>query len=175
MGVEDVRLLGGLGLACLELPIDRAKCKRWGVSVGDVEDVIQAAVGGRVVSRMVEGEKLFDIVLRWPPSLVRGEEGLLDLPVEVSNNVARPDLGNPLVGQPRLRLRDLVTPVGKDGEPDPKGPFVRPGVGAIFRENGQRFVAIRFRSGGASLDNVRATVNPLIAPAFRTEWIAHLP
>ena len=55
----------------LELPVDRQKCSLWSVSVADVHNVIQTAIGGKTVSQMIEGEKSFDITIRWPLSAAR--------------------------------------------------------------------------------------------------------
>ena len=44
---------------------------------------------------------------------------------------------------PRLRLKDLVSPVGADGRPDPKGDFSRPGGSIITREQGKRFIGVK--------------------------------
>ena len=44
-------------------------CARYGINVADVEAVVQVAIGGKAFSQMVEGEKLYDIVLRLPEGL----------------------------------------------------------------------------------------------------------
>ncbi len=62
------------------------KCAVWSVSVADVEDVIQTAVGGKPFTRMVEGERSFDVTLRWPKALRQTEEQILDIPVDVVKN-----------------------------------------------------------------------------------------
>ena len=58
-----------VGQPNLEIEIDRQLCARHGVNVADVEQVVQAAIGGEAFTQMVEGEKLFDITLRLPPEL----------------------------------------------------------------------------------------------------------
>ncbi len=85
-GIENVGVFRTKGQPNLEIPVDPQKCSLWGVSVADVEDVIQTAVGGKPVSRMIEGEKRFDITLRWPEDLRGSEEAILNIPVDVSNN-----------------------------------------------------------------------------------------
>ena len=60
---------------------------RWGVSVADVQDVIATAVAGKSVSQMIEGERSFDIALRWPERLRSDESAILNIPVDVSHNV----------------------------------------------------------------------------------------
>jgi cobalt-zinc-cadmium resistance protein CzcA len=85
-GVKDVGLYRTMGQTNLELPIDRKKCSLWNVSVADVHNVIQTAIGGKMVSQMIEGEKSFDITLRWPQRLRNGESVILDIPVDVSDH-----------------------------------------------------------------------------------------
>ena len=72
------------------------KCKRWGVSVADVEERHSDGRGRPSRSRtMIEGEKMFDITLRWPEGLRSSETSILDIPVDVVNNqvVAAAELG----------------------------------------------------------------------------------
>jgi Cu/Ag efflux pump CusA len=170
-GVESVAAYRSRGLPRMDLRIDPEKCRRWGVSVADVSAALQTALGGKMISRMIEGEKTFDITLRWGERL-RGEEALLDLPTEVANNQV--DVGNPIKATPRLRLRDLVSPAGKDGEPDPNGKFQQPGTSAIYRAEGKRLLPVGFSVRGRSLAEVRAEAEKKIAPLlkepYRLEW-----
>jgi cobalt-zinc-cadmium resistance protein CzcA len=176
-GVEDVRLVDGFGATRLDCRVDPRKCKKWGVSPDEVNTVLQAALDGKAFSTMIEGEKQFDIAVRWPHWRRANETAILDLPVDVVNDQLvpaaelGPNPGNPVGGRPRIRLRDLVSPVGRDGAPDPRDPFVRAGVTAIYRENGQRCVAVHFRLRDTSLDKVRHTIAPLIPPSCRAEWV----
>jgi cobalt-zinc-cadmium resistance protein CzcA len=86
-GIKDVGLYRIQGQCNLELPIDRDKCSLWNVSVADVNDVIQAAIGGKKVSNMIEGEKTFDIILRWPKRLRQDESNILNIPVDVTDQL----------------------------------------------------------------------------------------
>jgi cobalt-zinc-cadmium resistance protein CzcA len=85
-GVEDVGVLEVMGQPNLEIPWDPDKCKRWGVTVADLQNVIQTAVGGQPFSTMIEGEKRFDVTLRWPQPLRDNVRAILDVPVDVINN-----------------------------------------------------------------------------------------
>ena len=53
--------------AQLRLAINRQTVARFGINVRDVEDVIEMAIGGRVVTTMFEGERRFDITVRYVP------------------------------------------------------------------------------------------------------------
>ena len=92
-GVVDPGVFHIRGQSNLAFPVDREKCALWGVSVADVEDVIQTAVGGKPFTNMIEGERSFDVTLRWPRDLRQTEEQILDIPVDVvKNNIpAAPD------------------------------------------------------------------------------------
>ena len=85
-GVEDVGIFHIKGQPNLEFTVDRGKCERWGVQAGDVEAAIQAAVGGKAFSSMIEGEKSFDIAVRWPEKLRGNEQAILDIPIDAINN-----------------------------------------------------------------------------------------
>lgn len=85
-GVSDPGVFRINGQTNLAFPVDRGKCALWNVSVADVEDVIKTAVGGSPFSEMVEGEKRFDITLRWPEKLRQSEDYILDIPVDVVKN-----------------------------------------------------------------------------------------
>jgi cobalt-zinc-cadmium resistance protein CzcA len=91
-GVENVGVFRILGQPNLEFTIDRKKCSFWSVSVQDVLNAIKIAVGGNAVSQMVEGEKTFDIALRWPERLRGNEQAILGIPVEVTNNTVTPGM-----------------------------------------------------------------------------------
>jgi cobalt-zinc-cadmium resistance protein CzcA len=209
-GIENVGVFHIMGQPNLEFPVDRTKCARWGFNVADVQNVIKSAVGGQAFTQMIEGEKTFDITLRWPQQLRDSEEAILDIPVDVTNNTVTPGTvpglpQTPLTGTssgvatigtgvtmpsltgstlganlnnqsnaPRRRLRDLVTPLNEQGQPDPEGHFLRPGASTIYREQGNRLIAIKFSVrgrdlGGAVAEAQEKTANLFEAP-YRVEW-----
>jgi cobalt-zinc-cadmium resistance protein CzcA len=68
-GIENVGLFHIVGQPNLEIRVDRRQCARYGINAADVEAVVQVAIGGKAFTQMVEGEKLYDIVLRLPENL----------------------------------------------------------------------------------------------------------
>ena len=56
--------------------------------MADVQDVMATAVGGKPFSQMIEGERSFDITLRWPEALRSDEDAILNIPVEVARQRA---------------------------------------------------------------------------------------
>ena len=184
-GIVNVGIFEIRGQSNLEFRVDPEKCAKWGVQVADVNNVIASALGGKAMTTMIEGEKMFDVSVRWPKWRRSSETSILDIPVDITNNqvflvqgpgptpssssygLASPslkgsqtDTTNPFSNTPRLRLRDLVSPVGPDGVPDPKGTFERAGASTIYREQGNRLIAIKFsvrggRDLGSAVDEAR--------------------
>ena len=85
-GIKEVGLYRIQGQCSLTLPIDRRKCSLWNISVADVHNVIETAIGGKTVSQMIEGEKSFDITVRWPLRLREDEADILNIPVDVTGH-----------------------------------------------------------------------------------------
>jgi Cu/Ag efflux pump CusA len=187
-GVENVTAYRSLGRKRLELRVDPQKCAKWGVTAADVNAVLSSALGGRAVSGAVAADKLFDVTIRWPKGRRDSETAILDLPVDVLNNQAVTSQGpgpaaaggtladahKPLSNTPRLRLRDLVSPAGNEGEPGPRGELVRLGPSAIFRDQGRRLLPIRFSVRGRPLAEAQAEAGkkivPLLRSPYRIEW-----
>jgi cobalt-zinc-cadmium resistance protein CzcA len=198
-GVRDAGIFRIMGQANLEFAVDKEKCKRWGVQVADVNAVIDSAVHGKALTQMVEGEKTFDVTLRWPGQRREDKTAILEIPVDIFNNQlassSAPQVG-PTVGSgaasapsasgsglplpaaasaniapyglllPRLRLKDLVSPVGDDGRPNPEAQdYIRAGGSMITRENGKRFIAVRFairdRDLASTIDEVKEKISGL--------------
>ena len=65
-GAADTAIEQEADQAQLVIRIDRGKVARYGINVRDVQDVVELAVGGRSVSTLFEGERRFDITLRYP-------------------------------------------------------------------------------------------------------------
>jgi cobalt-zinc-cadmium resistance protein CzcA len=202
-GVDNAGVFRIQGQSNLEFPVDRRKCARWNVQVADVENVIAAAVGGKAATQMTEGGRTFDITIRYPEPLRNNEQAILNIPVEVTGNqVAGPVAGviDPgrlsttgtsisipsLTGRadnspslpggtvPRRRLGDLITPLDAKGRPDENGSFLKPGASTIYREQGQRLIAIKFSVRGRDLASTVADakkqVEPLLQLPYRAEW-----
>src|SRR4029453_8407550 len=64
-GIEDLGVLHSLGQPNLLIEVDRSATARYGLEVNDVNAVIQAAVGGQSVTQVFEGDKWFDLVVRF--------------------------------------------------------------------------------------------------------------
>jgi cobalt-zinc-cadmium resistance protein CzcA len=66
-GIEDLGIFHVLGQPNLNIKIDRAKTARYGLNTGDVNTVIQAAIGGTVATTVLEGDRQFGVAVRLEP------------------------------------------------------------------------------------------------------------
>jgi cobalt-zinc-cadmium resistance protein CzcA len=125
-GFEELTVVRELGQPSLIIDVDRDKIARYGINVADVEAVIQAAVGGQAITQVIQGEKLFDLVVRMQPQFRSNEQ----------------QIGNLLVGTPD----GLQIPISQLAQ-------VHQGNGAsfIYRENNSRYIGIQYSIGGRDL------------------------
>jgi cobalt-zinc-cadmium resistance protein CzcA len=89
-GIKNASVYHIMGQKNLTFPVDRRRCAPWNVKAGDVQDAAATAVGGKPFSQMIEGERSFDIILRWPEKLRSDQDAILNVPVEVANNNVTP-------------------------------------------------------------------------------------
>jgi cobalt-zinc-cadmium resistance protein CzcA len=196
-GLEDVGVFNVLGQSHLAFRVDPKKCQRWGVQVADVNNVVASALGGKAITEMIEGEKFFDVCIRWPEKLRASETSILEIPVDVGNNQvvqpqgpgftpsatgtgqAPPAVGgslaataNPLSNTRRLCLRDLVSAEGEDGAVDPDGKFERPGAAVIYREEQKRLIAVKFSVRGNDLASAVAQARKETQHLFQAPYHA---
>ena len=198
-GVANVGIFHVRGATHLQFCVDALKCQKWGVTTADVNNVVTTAMAAQPQSTMVEGEKLFNISIRWPKWRRNDETSILDLPVDIINNTvvlaqgsgftpnaaghalappavggSRLDVSNPISSTPRLRLRDLVTPVDKNLDPEPGGSLIDSGAATIYRENGHRMIAIKFsvrgRDLGSAVDEARVKSKDLFQVPYYPVW-----
>ncbi|HXO69725.1 MAG TPA: efflux RND transporter permease subunit, partial [Bradyrhizobium sp.] len=124
-GVADPASFNLLGQPNLIVRIDRGKAARYGFSVGDINSVVQAAIGGQEVSKVYEGEMIFALTVRLAPEFRRDVEAIRTIPVALPNS----DSKTPTT---YIRLGDL-------GEIK-----LVSGAAYIYRENSQRFIPLKY-------------------------------
>ena len=125
-GVTDLGVFRLLGQPNLLIEVDRNACARYGVLVSDVNAVVQAAIGGQAVTQVLEGERRFDLVVRFLPQYRQDVEAISNI------QVATPDGA-------RIPLKQLAK------ISDQTGAFV------IYRENNERYIPIKFSVRGRDL------------------------
>ena len=106
-GVKDLGVFHSLGQPNIKITPDRRACARYGLNTGDLEAVIQAAIGGQAVTQVYEGEKMFDLAVRWQPEYRQSLEAISEITVATpdGNNIPLGQLANiQEVDGPRHRL-----------------------------------------------------------------------
>ena len=75
-GASEVKVEQTSGLPVLTIDVDRERAARYGLNVGDVQDSIAVAVGGRKAGILYEGDRRFDLVVRLPDELRTDIQGI---------------------------------------------------------------------------------------------------
>ena len=125
-GFADLTVVRELGQPSLLVDVNRDKIARYGVNVADVEAVVEAAVGGQAATQVIQGEKLFDLVVRMKP--------------EFRENATQ--IGNLLVGTPsgqQIPLSELADIHEASG------------ASFIYRENNSRYIGVQYSIEGRDL------------------------
>ncbi|MGH9742629.1 MAG: efflux RND transporter permease subunit [Candidatus Acidiferrum sp.] len=128
-GFTELTVVRELGQPSLIIDTDRAKIARYGINVADVEAVVQAAIGGQAATQVIQGEKLFDLVVRMDPQYRSSAREIGELLV-------------PAPGGQQIPLSELAS--------------IKEGSGAsfIYRENNSRYIGIQFSTEGRDLEGI---------------------
>jgi cobalt-zinc-cadmium resistance protein CzcA len=151
-GYTELTVVRELGQPSLIINVDRGKIARYGINVADVEAVVQAAVGGQAATQVVQGEKLFDLVVRMRP--------------EFRENAQQ--IGNLLVGTPAGQQIPLsaLADIRESG-----------GASFIYRENNSRYIGVQYSVEGRDLQSAViagqhaiADIQKSLPPGYRLTW-----
>jgi len=123
-GAADVKVEQTTGLPMMTIQIDREKAARLGVNVGDIQEAIGIAIGGRDAGVLFEGDRRFDIVVRLPERLRSDLTALKQLPIRMPMDATTG------AGHSYLQLGDVASFI------------VAPGPNQISREDGKRRVVV---------------------------------
>jgi Cu/Ag efflux pump CusA len=91
-GAQDVIAEPIMGKGYLEIKVDRQKAARYGVRVGDIQDTIEVALGGRVITQTIEGRDRFPVRVRYARAFREDEEIIKRLLVSRGNMLASPGM-----------------------------------------------------------------------------------
>jgi len=150
-GVQDLGLFRVIGQPNLNYTVNREAAARYGINVIDVQDAIQTAVGGNAVSQVLDKEARYDVVVRYLPKYRDTEEAI--------NNIR---LLSP--SGERVSLAQLTTVKTEDGAEE------------IYRESGQRYVAIKYsvrdRDLGSTVEEAIKKVSEQVKlpPGYKIDW-----
>ena len=150
-GVEDLSVIGELGQPNLIVRVDRQQAARYGLLPGDVNGVVQAAIGGQAVTQVLDGERRFDVVVRFLPEYRQDVDAISNIPVST------PDGG-------RIPLKQLAEIVKQAG------------ASFIYREDNARYIPVKFSVRGRDLQGTIAEAERKLSEevqipvGFHYEW-----
>jgi cobalt-zinc-cadmium resistance protein CzcA len=150
-GIADLAVFGELGQPNLLIQIDRERAARYGVLPGDVNSVVQAAIGGQAVTQVLDGERRFDVVVRFLPEYRGTVDAITSIPVNTPNGTPVP-------------LRSVAN-ITKDT-----------GASYIYREDNARYIPIKFSVRGRDLQSTIAEAdakvrkNVKLPTGYHFEW-----
>jgi cobalt-zinc-cadmium resistance protein CzcA len=125
-GIEDLGIMHNMGQPELQIDLNQQKMAQYGVTAADANAVIEMAIGGKAVTQIYEGERKFDLRIRYPEDFRKNEESIGDLRV--------PTLDNNTV--PLREISDIKKITG---------------VSLIYRDHNERYGAIKFSIRGRDM------------------------
>jgi cobalt-zinc-cadmium resistance protein CzcA len=145
-GVADLGIFHLLGQPNLNIKIDRDKAARYGLNTGDVNTVVQAALGGTTATTVLEGDRQFNLAVRLDPKFRGSIDAIRDLKVAYPT----PSGSNGYVPLSELANITLDT-----------------GASFIYRERSQRYIPIKFSVRGRDLGGTVAEAQERVAKAVK--------
>jgi heavy metal efflux system protein len=150
-GIADLGIFRIIGQPNLNYSVDRAAAARWGINVNDIQDAIQTAVGANVLTQVQQGEARYDVTLRYEKPYRDTREAIDDVRLMSPSGE-------------RVSLAQL-TKVGTDD-----------GAEEIYREAGQRYIAIKYSVRGRDLGSTvgeaiqKVESNVQLPAGYHLEW-----
>jgi cobalt-zinc-cadmium resistance protein CzcA len=152
-GAADARAEQTTGLPLLTIQPNRAALDRYGLSMAEVQEVINVAFGGRAVSQIIEGDRRFDIVVRLPEPIRADLDNIQYLPIPLDSPPERLAAWAETSGAPL----PAFVPLGELASIE-----IAPGPNQIGREDGKRRVIVsanvRNRDLGSFVQDARAAI-----------------
>ena len=154
-GVTDLGIFPVLGQPNLNIKVDRAKAARYGLNSGDVNSVIQAAMGGAVATSVLEGDRQFDLVVRYTPTYRDTIDKIRAIKVAYTTSSG----ANAYIPLSEMATITLDT-----------------GAAWIYHESVQRFIPVKFSVRGRDLGGTveeaqqRIAKNVQLPSGYRLVW-----
>lgn len=141
-GIKDVGVLRNIGQPEISVILHDHKMAQYGVSIADAQAVIEMAIGGKTASILYEGERKFDIRLRYEQQYRRTVDDIQQLMV-------------PTLTGGKIPLKEIST--------------IRTVTGPafVYRDNNKRFIGVKFsvreRDLGSTIAEAQSKVKPLLS------------
>ena len=159
-GAADVKTEQVSGLPMLTVKPNRAALARYGITLAELQEVVEIAVGGREAGLIFEGDRRFDIVIRLPERMRVDVDALASLPIPIPAQVAGKENGakdSRAIVQTGLGVTAPYVPLSAVASIE-----IAPGPNQISRENGKRRIVVsanvRDRDLGSFVSEVQSRV-----------------
>ena len=148
-GIQDLGMLSSMGQPMIRITPDRRACARYGLNTGDVVAVVESAIGGRTVTQVYEGERRFDLTVRWMVGYRTSLEAIREISVATPSGMAIP------LGQiAEIKVED--------------------GPSLVYREDGQRYSPVKFSVRGRDLGSAIAEAQRKLHEQVQLPYDSHL-
>ena len=150
-GVTDINVYKNIGLPELRIQLHDSKMARYGIQTADVQAVIEMTIGGQAATKFYEGDRKFDVILRF-------QEAYRDSPEKIANILIPTSNGH------NIPLQEIAT-IG-----------YKTGPAFIYREGNSRYIGIGFSIEGRDLGSTIAEAKQVVAKEVKlpkenyTEW-----
>jgi len=141
-GITDLAVFRETGQPNLVISIDRNAAGRYGLMAADINAAVQAAIGGAAATQILEGDRRFDFVVRYKPEYRQNPEAMKNI------LLSTPDGNRVPLGQ--------VAEIG-----------FREGAFMVYRENGRRYIPIKFSVRGRDLAGTIQEVQSKLSRSVR--------
>jgi heavy metal efflux system protein len=150
-GIKELTLVQELGQPSLTVTVDRTRIAQYGLNVADVNALIEAAVGGTAATQVVQGERLFDLVVRLEPQFRETPE----------------QIGNILISTPsggQIPLREVANLQ------------ISNGASFIYRQDNSRYIGVQYSVEGRDLSGAvtdarkRVAAQVKMPPGYHAVW-----
>ena len=148
--VKDVGIYREIGQPNLVIEVDRENAAAVGLTVQEILDMVSAALGGKVVSKIIEGEKSFGLQVSFPYQYRQEPERIGSIPIVLQSGGVVP--------LSRVAKIQYTT-----------------GASFVYRENYKRFIPVKFNVGsknlGGTVENAQREVSKIKLPeGYYMEW-----
>jgi heavy metal efflux system protein len=150
-GIKDIGILRNIGQPEMSVVLDEEKMAIYGVTKSETQAVIEMAIGGKTATQKYEGEKKFDIRIRYDKDFRKNEEDILMLMI-------------PTITGNRIPLKEVATVKQVTGP------------AFIYRDNTKRFIGVKFsvreRDLGSTIAEAQHKVktNVKLPDGYRMSW-----
>jgi cobalt-zinc-cadmium resistance protein CzcA len=150
-GIADLGIFRIIGQPNLNYTVDRDAAARWGINVSDIQDAVQTAVGANAITQVQQGEARYDVTLRYQQPYRDSQQAIEEIRLLAPSGE-------------RVSLAQLTRVSTDDGAEE------------IYREGGQRYIAIKYSVRGRDLGSTveeaidKVTHNVKLPPGYHLEW-----